>query len=155
MNVINEISEFLNDVKNYNIFSYEDYKKSSMNLKLLKIKLLNEYYNIKFANFDLKKFPIFIDFDGVLLDTMGLSRKLLLELYGIDYYKHSRDNIIDDKIVGSFFSTIDWNYLLQNSDELSFGGKFLSFLRYSAVYKPTIYSAVSSDVEKKLRVIIF
>ena len=60
MNVINEISEFLNDVKNYNIFSYEDYKKSSMNLKLLKIKLLNEYYNIKFANFDLKKFPIFI-----------------------------------------------------------------------------------------------
>ena len=60
MNVINEISEFLNDVKNYNIFSYEDYKKSSMNLKLLKIKLLNEYYNIKFANFDLKKFSIFI-----------------------------------------------------------------------------------------------
>ena len=41
--------------------------------------------------------------------------------------------------------------MLQNSDELSFGGKFLSFLRDSAVYKPTIYSAVSSDVEKNIK----
>lgn len=146
-----KVIEFLKDNERYNIFSYDEYRKSSIDLRLLKIKLLNEYYGLILSNQYVDKLPVYFDFDGVILDTMGLSRKLLLDLYGIDYYKHSRSNISQDKIVSEFFSSVDWYYLLDNSDEIACASKFLSLFKDSMIFNPTIYSAVSSDMEEKIK----
>jgi hypothetical protein len=149
--VDNQLFDFLHDNEKYNLFSYDDYKKSSIDLKLLKISLLNEYYKLKLSKCDVNKLRLFVDFDGVILNTMELSRELLLKLHGIDYYKHSRDNVENDKIVGNFFATIDWNFLLDYSHEINRGSEFLKLFRDSIIYKPTIFSAVSSEREEKIK----
>ena len=146
-----KVVEFLKDNERYKIFSYDEYRKSPIDLRILKIKLLNEYYKLILLNQSVDKLSVYIDFDGVILDTIGLSRKLLLDLYGIDYYKHSRSNTSQDKIVSEFFSSVDWYYLLDNSDEIACANKFLSLFKDSMIFKPTIYSAVSSDIEEKIK----
>ena len=47
------------DICDLNAFSYEDYKNSSLDLKLKKIELLNSFYRARYNN--LPKLPIFID----------------------------------------------------------------------------------------------
>ena len=146
-----QVSEFLNDNKNRNIFSYDDYLNSSFEDKFIKIKLLNDYYNLLLCNAIFSVLPVYVDFDGVIKDTIKCASKLLLDMHGIDYYTHSRANVDQDKIVGYFFRDIDWNYLLDNSDEINYASKFLTLMNESIIYKPIIYSAFSSDKERKVK----
>ena len=82
------LDEFQKDICDLNAFSYEDYKNSSLDLKLKKIELLNSFYRARYNN--LPKLPIFIDIDGVTLDTMNFAKRLLYMQYGIDYDKRDR-----------------------------------------------------------------
>lgn len=145
------VSEFLNDNRGNNIFSYDDYLKSSFENKIKMIKLLNEYYNILLNDSFINVLPVYVDFDGVIKDTIKCASKLLLDMHDIDYYTHSRTNVDQDKIVGNFFRDIDWNYLLDNSDEINYARKFLTLMNESIIYKPIIYSAFSSEKERKVK----
>ena len=141
------VNEFLNDTKNYNIFSYDDYKKSSLILKLKKIELLNEYYNLTIKK--IKKLPVFIDFDGVILDTMREAKILLEKNHNLNLETSNRDNKIEQEIISNFFKTLDWNYLLNETKEINESIKFLKLIKESKIYNPTIYSAVNSFYEAK------
>ena len=114
---MDKIQELLMDTKNLNILSYDKYKKSSIKEKLEKIKLLNEYYKILYSN--INKLDIYFDFDGVIKDTMRHCSYLLLRLHGIDINLHSKFNVEDEKVVENFFKSMDWDYLLNISNEIN------------------------------------
>ena len=146
----NKLNEFLIETKKYNIFSYRLYKRNLINKKLNKIKLLNEYLKLKFPNND-EKIDIFIDFDGVILDTINYTKDELLRQHNIDLYSHNRDNIENDKIVSTFFKNIDWETLIKYTPEINSSIKFINLIKDSNIYNPIIYSAVNSEKEEKVK----
>ena len=124
---MDKIQELLMDTRNLDILSYDKYKKSSIKEKLEKIKLLNEYYKILYSN--INKLDIYFDFDGVIKDTMRHCSYLLLRLHGIDMNYHSKSNEEDERVVTNFFKSMDWDYLLNISNEIKIigVGKFHNF----------------------------
>ena len=144
---MDRLNEFLEDTKDYKLFSYEEYKSSSLELRLKKIQLLNEYYKLKYT--ELPKLQVFIDCDGVTLDTMSLAKRLLLINHGIDYDTRDRNDIIQQEIISNFFKSLDWKKLLQATDEINKSSKFIKLFQESTIYRPTIYTAVNSDKEKE------
>ncbi len=136
------VNEFLNDTKEYNIFSYEDYKSSSLALKLKKIELLNEYYKLIYKKED--KLPVFIDFDGVILDTMEDAKVLLQQHHDLDWNTISRDNAEQQALLANFFKSLNWHTLLSGTREINESINFLKLIKDSVIYKPTIYSAINS-----------
>ena len=147
------LKEFLNDTKEYNIFSYEEYKKSSLDSKLLKIKLLNEYSILKYQEDILPKLDIFIDFDGVILDTLNYLRELLLKEHNIDLDTHNRNDLEKEKKISNIFGNLNWTKLINNSKELNKSIDFIKLLQLSNNYNPTIYSAVNSKLEEKSKIL--
>ena len=123
---------------------YGEYKELSLKLKLKKIELLNEYYKKTYNN---KKLEVYIDFDGVILDTMRKAANLLFENYNIKLQTSSRDNIIEQQIISNFFKNLDWNYLLSETEEINESIKFIKLINSSNIYEPIIYSAVNSTSE--------
>ena len=142
---MDKIQELLMDTRNLNILSYDKYKKSSIKEKLEKIKLLNEYYKILYSN--INKLDIYFDFDGVIKDTMRHCSYLLLRLHGIDINLHSKFNVEDEKIVENFFKSMDWDYLLNISNEINEAVSFIKLFQESIIFNPAIYSAVNSVSE--------
>ena len=141
------LDEFQKDICDLNAFSYEDYKNSSLDLKLKKIELLNSFYRARYNN--LSKLPIFIDIDGVTLDTMNFAKRLLYMQYGIDYDKRDRKNVEEQKIIASFFKSLDWKKLLVNTREINRSIDFIKLINDSSMYLPTLYSAVNSEKEQE------
>ena len=144
------LEEFINDVSNKDIFSYEHYKSLPLNKKIETINLLNEYYKLKY-NIELPKITVYIDCDGVLLDTIGYSKKLLLEQYGINYDTHDRSDVEADRKVGEFFKNLDWPRVLQESPEINNSKKFIRLFKNSNLYDPIIYTSISSLSEKEAK----
>ena len=140
------INEFLNDVSAKNIFSYEHYKSLPLDKRIETIKLLNEYYQLKCAD-ELQKIETFIDWDGVILDTITPSKKLLMEQCGINYDTHDRRNIEEDKKVIEFLGNLDWTRLLREAPEINKGKTFINLMKESVIFKPTIYSGYCSSGE--------
>lgn len=136
------VNEFLNDTKEYNIFSYDDYKSSSLALKLKKIALLNEYYKLIYKKED--KLPVFIDFDGVILDTMEDAKLLLIQHHNLDLNTISRDNAEQQILIANFFKSLNWHTLLNDTREINESINFLRLIKESVIYNPTIYSAINS-----------
>lgn len=147
------LNNFLSDVEDLDIFSYEDYKSSSLELKLKKIQLLNKFYEIKYGNLD--KLPVYIDCDGVILDTLQYCIPMLLEKHNIDYSTHDRSIEEQDRIVEQFFSSLDWSIILHNAKKINGSTDFIKLMQASTLYQPTIYSAVSSDEEAIQKRIFF
>ena len=147
-----KVQELLMDTRNLNILSYEEYKKSSIKEKLLKIKLLNEYYKLIYEN--INKLNVNFDFDGVIKDTMKHCSYLILKLYGIDMNIHDKSNIEDEKIVSSFFKNMDWDDLLTFAPEINESISFIKLFMDSNIFNPSIYSAVNS-IEEKYKKIFF
>lgn len=143
-----KLEEFINDVSSKNIFSYEHYKLMPLNKKIEIISLLNEYYKLKY-DVELPKITVFIDCDGVILDTIGFSKKLLMEQYGINYDTHDRSNIEADKKVGEFFEKLDWVRVLHEASEINGSKTFINLFKNSSLYYPIIYSSVSSSREEQ------
>ncbi|MBQ6283042.1 MAG: hypothetical protein IJK66_05910 [Bacilli bacterium] len=150
---MNTLNSFLSDIEDLDIFSYEDYKNSSLELKLKKIRLLNKYYKLKYG--DLDKLRIYIDCDGVILDTLQYCIPMLLEQHNIDYSTHDRSIEEQDKIVEQFFSNLDWNVILHNATKINGSIDFIKLMQNSSLYYPIIYSAVTSDEEAIQKRIFF
>lgn len=145
-----KLEEFRNDVISKNIFSYEYYKIVSINQKIEMINLLNEYYKLE-DGINLPKIIVYIDCDGVILDTISFSKSLLMEQYGIDYDKHDRSNIEDDKKVGEFFKKLDWYKVLHEAKEINGSKNFINLFKESNLFSPIIYSSVSSSLEEQYK----
>lgn len=141
-----ELDDFLKDIKEYNIFSYDEYRNASLDLRLKKIQLLNEYNKLKYG--ELPKLPVFIDCDGVTLDTMNLAKRLLLINHNIDFDKRDRKDLEQQNIIANFFKTLDWRRLLQTTDEINRSLEFLKLIKESSIYLPTIYTAINSEIER-------
>lgn len=142
-----KLKEFLQDVESYHLFSYEEYKTSSLPLKLKKIELLNAYAKIKYGDNNLNPLDVYIDFDGVILDTIRLAKEILKKEHSIDLETHKREDIEEEKIVASFFANLNWKQLINEAKELNESISFIKQLQASIDYHPTIYSAVNSKIE--------
>ncbi len=142
---MDRLNEFLTDTRNLNILSYDNYKKSDIEVKLKKIKLLNEYYKILYNN--VKQLDVYFDFDGVIKDTMKHCSYLLLLLHGIDINIHNKSNEEDEKIVANFFKSMNWDKLLNASPEINEAISFIKLFQNSNIFNPLIYSAVNSTME--------
>lgn len=150
---MDKLEEFKRKTDGLNLFSYEDYKNSSLGLKLKKIQLLNKYYKLKYG--DLDKLRIYIDCDGVILDTLQYCIPMLLEQHNIDYSTHDRSIEEQDKIVEQFFSNLDWNLILHNATKINGSIDFIKLMQNSSLYYPIIYSAVNSEEEAAQKSIFF
>lgn len=142
---MDKVQELLMDTRNLNILSYDEYKKSDIKERLVKIKLLNEYYKLLYSNID--KLDVYFDFDGVIKDTMRHCSYLLLRLHGIDMNYHSKANEDDERVVTNFFKSMDWDYLLNASSEINEAISFIKLFQESVIFNPSIYSAVNSESE--------
>ena len=142
---MDKVQELLMDTRNLNILSYDEYKKSDIKERLVKIKLLNEYYKLLYSNID--KLDVYFDFDGVIKDTMRHCSYLLLRLHGIDMNYHSKANEDDERVVTNFFKSMDWDYLLNESSEINEAISFIKLFQESGIFNPSIYSAVNSESE--------
>jgi len=94
-----------------------------------------------------KKQIVFIDCDGVILNTIECSRDMLLEKYGIDKYKHKRENVEDDKLVAKFFAELDWGELLNKSSQINNSFFWINKLYDSKEFYPIIFSMCNSNQE--------
>lgn len=78
---------------------------------------------------------LYIDFDGVLVDTISVSYKMIEDL-GID--------LNDFKKVCEFYSKLDWNYLLTISPELSNAFYYIDIICREHIFNPKILTTVNS-----------
>ena len=141
------LNDFLIETKKYNIFSYAMYKRNIMSKKRKKIELLNEYLKLKYPE-NTDKIDIFIDFDGVILDTINYTRGELLNQHGIDLFEHDRGNVEKEKKVSEFFKNINWESLIKYTPEINSSLYFINLIKAANIYNPIVYSAVNSESEK-------
>lgn len=78
---------------------------------------------------------LYLDFDGVIKDTINVSYKMMRDL-GI--------NLKDRASVVKFYQEIDWNFLLANSDELNDAFKYIDMICEEGVFRPSILTTVNS-----------
>lgn len=78
---------------------------------------------------------LYIDFDGVIKDTISVSYKMMADL-GID--------IKDRKSVIEFYQKINWEDLLNNSLELNDAFMYIDKIIANQVFRPSILTTVNS-----------
>lgn len=86
---------------------------------------------------------LYIDFDGVLVDTINETYKMIGEL-GID--------LKDTAKVFEFYKNLDWNKVLSNTKEINNAFKNIELLEASKIYKPYILTTVNSLQEMQAKV---
>ena len=82
---------------------------------------------------------LYIDFDGVIMNTIEISYKELVEK-GLDH-----KNIADQEAIRDYYTNLDWDNLLNNkaliiNDAIS----CIKNILYSKIYEVTILSHVNS-----------
>ena len=85
---------------------------------------------------------LYIDFDGVLVDTINETYRMMAEK-GI--------SLSDTESVGKFYRELDWNEILSNTKEINNAFENISALEDSIIYKPCILTTVHSTQEMKLK----
>ena len=90
-----------------------------------------------------KRINLYIDFDGVIMDTIRVSYKMMEDL-GIDL--SDRDAVI------KFYQNIDWNELLANSEELKEAFKYINMIYDEGIYNPIILTTVNSLQEMTAKI---
>ena len=78
---------------------------------------------------------LYIDFDGVIKDTIRVSYKMMADL-GIDLKNKAQ--------VISFYQQIDWNELLASSEELNNAFSYIDKISSEGIYRPAILTTVNS-----------
>lgn len=86
---------------------------------------------------------LYIDFDGVLVDTINETYKTLKEL-GI--------SLNDTEKVNKFYRELDWNKLLLNTTEINNAFENIRLLQESGVYRVSILTTVHSCDEMRAKV---
>ena len=90
-----------------------------------------------------KRINLYIDFDGVIMDTIRVSYKMMEDL-GIDL--SDRDAVI------KFYQNIDWSELLANSEELKEAFKYINMIYDEGIYNPIILTTVNSLQEMTAKI---
>ena len=87
---------------------------------------------------------LYIDFDGVILDTItpvyNLAKKLNLDVK------------TQTKEIGLLFSKIDWETLIEESEELSNSINSIKKLKYSKMFNISILTHINSLKEAKAKI---
>lgn len=78
---------------------------------------------------------LYLDFDGVIKDTINVSYKMMEDL-GI--------NLKDRASVIKFYQNTNWNELLENSDEISDAFKCIERIYDEGRFRPMILTTVNS-----------
>lgn len=86
---------------------------------------------------------LYLDFDGVLLDTINVSYKMMEEL-GIDLKDRTK--------VTEFYKNLDWVNLLNISEELSKSFYYINEIYNEHIFKPRILTTVNSLNEMKAKI---
>lgn len=86
---------------------------------------------------------LYIDFDGVLVDTINETYKMIADL-GI--------SLSDTERVNKFYRELDWNTVLLNTKEINDAFENIRLLEESGIYKPCILTTVHSCNEMKAKV---
>jgi hypothetical protein len=95
-----------------------------------------------------KKAPLYLDCDGVIIDTPRYTRDLILNQYGVDMWTHKRENVEDDKKVAQFYKELNWFDFLQNVPTINNSIECIKKLEESELFLgPTIYTCVNSHQE--------
>lgn len=83
------------------------------------------------------KIKLYLDFDGVILDTINETLKMMDEL-----------NIPDDQnVIREFYKNIDWYKLLRNTPEINDSFNNINLLLNSGLYDIEILTHVNSENE--------
>ena len=83
------------------------------------------------------KIKLYLDFDGVILDTMNVTKKMMEDL-----------NIPDDQeIIKEFYKNIDWYKLLRSTPEINDSFNNINLLLNSGLYDIEILTHVNSKEE--------
>lgn len=83
------------------------------------------------------KIKLYLDFDGVILDTMNVAIKMMKDL-----------NIPDDQnIIREFYKNIDWYKLLRSTPEINDSFNNINLLLNSRLYDIEILTHVNSKEE--------
>ena len=86
---------------------------------------------------------LYIDFDGVLVDTINETYKMLADL-GID--------LNDTERVNKFYRELDWDSVLANTKEINDAFENIKLLEASGLYRVCILTTVHSCNEMKAKV---
>lgn len=86
---------------------------------------------------------LYLDFDGVLLDTINVSYKMMEEL-GIDLKDRTK--------VTEFYKNLDWVNLLNISEELSKSFYYINEIYNEHIFNPRILTTVNSLNEMKAKI---
>lgn len=87
---------------------------------------------------------LYIDFDGVLVDTINETYRMMAEK-GI--------SLNDAESVSKFYRELDWNEILSNTKEINNAFENISALEDSIIYKPCILTTVHSTQEMKAKIL--
>ena len=85
---------------------------------------------------------LYIDFDGVIRDTIKVSYKMMEDL-GI--------KLSDREKVIKFYQEIDWNYLLNISEEINKAYYYINVIQNEKIFNPKILTTVNSLEEIKAK----
>lgn len=85
---------------------------------------------------------LYIDFDGVILDTIDVSYKRIKELYGDNPTKED---------VGTFYKNLDWNKFLEECDQINHSLDNLQKLINSKLYDVAILTHVQTSHEEEAK----
>lgn len=85
---------------------------------------------------------LYIDFDGVIKDTIKVSYRMMEDL-GI--------KLSDRERVIKFYKEIDWNYLLNISEEINKAYYYINVIQKEKVFNPKILTTVNSLEEIKAK----
>lgn len=85
----------------------------------------------------IKKIKLYLDFDGVILDTMNVTKKMMEDL-----------NISDNQeVIREFYKNINWYKLLRSTPEINDSFNNINLLLNSGLYDIEILTHVNSKEE--------
>ncbi len=94
---------------------------------------------------DMKRVKLYIDFDGVILDTINQTYKLFREQYGFDpFLDYDPKN---DELITKFYKNLDWYNLLITTKELNNAFMNIKKIIASDLFDVEILTHVNSKQE--------
>ena len=87
---------------------------------------------------------LYLDFDGVLVDTITVTYEMMKEL-GIE--------ISNTNLVCNFYKNLDWNNLLNNINEIDKAFYYIQILKETKIYNISILTTVNSLQEMIAKIV--
>ena len=86
------------------------------------------------------KIKLYLDFDGVILDTINVTFRRLKEL-----------NITEEEDIQAFYRSVDWKKLLKETKEINNSLANIQKIIVSGLYDVAILTHVNSELEGELK----